>query len=126
LKTEHDFLIGHTSESTLIAVGTPENPIVFTGVTKTSGAWKNIDFHSTKSPLNEIGHAIIEYAGSPGAKGAVFMRSHPVLNIHDVQFKNINACAIHDNSYENNPNPNFTQSNNSMENVTGDLVCIAP
>jgi hypothetical protein len=73
--------VGDSDESTLIAVGTPTNPITFTGVTKVAGAWENIDFHFTKSPLNEISHAIIEYGGNPGSGGVVYMWAKSVVKV---------------------------------------------
>jgi len=117
--------IGSTDQSTLIAVGTATNPITFTGVTKTAGAWKNIDFHFTKSPLNEISHAIIEYAGSPSSGGAVYMWSAPVVKVSNVEFRNIGTCAIYaaPNTSTSSPNPNLNESNNTTDNVAGGYLC---
>jgi len=116
--------VGNSDQSTLIAVGTPAKPIVFTGVTKVAGAWANIDFHFTKSPLNEISYAVIEYAGNSGSQGAVYMWAKPVVKVTHVAFKNIGTCAIYDSSYDWDPNPFLTESNNTLENVAGGYMCI--
>jgi len=46
----------------LKAVGTPAQPILFTGETKSAGYWQNITFNSLDS-RNELDNVIIEYAG---------------------------------------------------------------
>lgn len=115
--------IGSTDASTLIAVGTPSNPITFTGVTKAAGAWEHIDFHFTKSPLNEISHAIIEYAGNSGSGGAVYTWSKAVVKVTNVTFKDIGTCAIYAAPSTSNPNENLTESDNTTENVVGGYLC---
>ena len=77
----------------LIAVGTADNPILFTGVNKVSGAWKGIYFDSP-SPINEIAHATIEYASNLAQKGAIEVWAGTVLNVHDVTFKDISKCSV--------------------------------
>lgn len=47
----------------LYAVGTEALPIVFTSVNKTPGAWKNIEFSSSRMD-NKLQHCVIEYAGN--------------------------------------------------------------
>jgi hypothetical protein len=116
-------LVGDSDESSLIAVGTPANPITFTGVTKVAGAWKNIDFHFTKSPLNEISHAIIEYGGNPGSGGAVYMWAKSVVKVTNVTFNEIGSCALYAAPSSSNPNENLTESNNTINNVAGGYLC---
>ena len=115
--------VGDTDQSTLIAVGTPANPITFTGVTKVAGAWEKIDFHFTKSPLNEISHAIIEYGGNPGSDGVVYMWAKPVVKITNVAFSNIGSCALYAAPSSSSPNDNLTHSNNTVNNVAGGYLC---
>lgn len=112
--------IGDEDSSTLIAVGTSSNPITFTGVTKSAGAWSNIYFKFTKSPLNEISHAIIEYAGSAGSDGAIYMWAKPVVKVTNVEFRNISACALYART---EPNENLVENNNTTTNVTGGYLC---
>lgn len=109
--------VGDSDESSLIAVGTASNPILFTGVTKAPGAWGSISFFFTSHPNNEIGYAIIEYAGSD--EGAIYMWAEPVVNVHDVEFRNINTCAM----YTDPINANLAYTNLTISNVTGGLVC---
>jgi hypothetical protein len=115
--------IGDEDSSTLIAVGTSSNPITFTGVTKAAGAWSNISFDFTKSPLNEISHAIIEYAGSAGSYGAIYMWAKPVVKVTNVEFKNLGACALYAAPSGSNPNDNLVENNNTTTNVTGGYLC---
>ncbi|MEZ4917399.1 MAG: hypothetical protein R2836_10505 [Chitinophagales bacterium] len=113
--------VGDTDESSLIAVGTEANPILFTGVTKTPGSWGSISFNFTLYPNNEIAYAIFEYAGAD--EGAIYMWAEPVVNIHDVEFRNISSCALYAAPGVSNPNTNLTYSNLTTTNVAGGLIC---
>lgn len=55
-------------EGALVAVGTPDNEIVFEGVTKTAGYWDSIVFASN-NPRNEIAHASIAHGGKGDSFG---------------------------------------------------------
>lgn len=112
--------------SAMIAVGTSSNPITFTGVTKTAGSWRSIYYSYSSNPVNKIDNAVIEYAGGNGtnAKGAVEMWSaDPSVNISNTSFNNIYGCAIFDYNTASNPNPNFSESNNSTSSVSGGYIC---
>lgn len=113
--------VGSSDESSLIAVGTASNPILFTGVTKAPGSWGGISFYFTTHPNNEIAHAIFEYAGSN--EGAIYMWAEPVVNVHDVEFRNIDACALYAAPSSSNPNTNLTYTALTTSSVTGGLVC---
>ena len=78
----------------LIAVGTVDEPIIFTGVNKVLGAWRGIYFDSP-SALNIIENVTIEYASNPNQKGAIDTWYGTVLNVHDVNFKHIQRCSLH-------------------------------
>jgi hypothetical protein len=116
--------IGDSDESTFRAIGTQTNPIIFTGVNKVSGAWRNIDFHFTKSPLNEISYAVIEYAGNPDSGGAVYMWARPVVKVTNVTFKNIGTCGIYAAPDLSGALENLSASNNTFENVAGGNTCV--
>ncbi|MCX7546896.1 hypothetical protein OS188_02905 [Xanthomarina sp. F1114] len=107
--------------SSIVAVGTPTEPITFTGATKQAGAWKSLSIRRTSSLFTEFNNVIIEYAGGSGAGGAIGMWVNPVLTVTNTTFKDINGCALF-NKY-NPTNPNLTQSNNTTENVSGGLLC---
>jgi len=108
------------SDPSLIAVGTEQDPITFTGVNKVLGAWNGIYF-DTFSPLNEIGFATIAYASSPDQLGAVYTWAKAVVNVHDVNFVNIQQCAIYTAPSTSSPNPNLSTSNLIHSNVGGTI-----
>lgn len=107
--------------SALIAIGTPSNPITFTGVTKVPGAWKAISIRRSTSVQNKIDNVLIEYAGGAGAGGAVEMWVDPVLTVTNTIFKDIDACALY--SKYSQTNPNLTESDNTLVDVSGDYIC---
>ena len=115
---------GNDDGDALIAVGTSTNPITFTGVTKTAGAWKSIYYGFSTSVQNNLSYILIEYAGGIGTEGAIETWSaDPILNINNSKFKDIRGCGIYDYNYANSPNPNITESNNTTENVSGSYMC---
>lgn len=107
--------------SALIAVGTPASPIIFTGVTKVPGAWGTLSIRRSTSVQNKIDNVLIEYAGGSGAGGAIEMWVDPVLTVTNTTFKDIGACALY-NKYDPT-NPNLTEGNNTLINVSGDYMC---
>lgn len=107
------------SKPSLIAVGTAQSPILFTGIDAVLGAWQGIYF-DTPSALNEIGFATIEYASNPDQEGAIETWYGTVLNVHDVTFKDIQRCAIHQYKFPNDPNTLIT-SNLTYINVTNNF-----
>lgn len=110
--------------SALIAVGKPSKPIIFTGVTKAPGAWKSIFYGRSTSGQNNLENVLIEYAGGAGAGGAIEMLlANPVVNVSNSTFKDIGGCAIFDSNYPNNPNPNLSEGNNTVINVSGGYIC---
>ena len=115
--------IGDSDASTLIAVGTSSEPILFTGIVKSAGAWLGLEFNFTNSPLNEVAYATIEYAGSNNNAG-VYMWAKPVLNVHDVTFKDIDGCGfVAEPATTSAPNTNLTESNNTFTAVSGGASC---
>jgi len=116
--------VGDSDQAGLHAVGNPSNPILFTGVTKAAGAWGGIIFDDTQNPLNEIGHATIEYGASQNAEGAIYMWGEPVLHVHDVVFKDLLSCVFYAAPSTSNPNTKLTDSNNTYsDNVGGAYKC---
>ncbi|MFD2432147.1 hypothetical protein ACFSO9_00515 [Mesonia maritima] len=107
--------------SAIIAVGTEAKPITFTGVTKVAGAWSTISVRRTTSVQNKIDNVLIEYAGGAGAGGAIEMWVDPVLTVTNTTFKDIDACALF-NKYDPE-NPNLTEGDNTLENVSGGYLC---
>jgi hypothetical protein len=66
---ERDAELQVHGSSELIAVGTPELPITFTGAVKERGFHRGVAFVSARSTDNELRHVIIEYGGAAGAYG---------------------------------------------------------
>lgn len=107
--------------SAIIAVGTPEEPITFTGVTKAPGAWKTISIRRTSSVQNIFDNVIVEYGGGTDTGGAIEMWVNPVLTVTNSTIRNSKGCALY-SKYEPE-NPNLTESNNTVENVEGGYIC---
>jgi len=105
------------NQAALVANGTAAEPILFTGVIKTSGYWKNLYFDS-RSASNSISYATIEYAGS--GKGAIDMWAKARLTVDHVDFKNNASCAFHEEASgaAQVVNPNLTWSNLTFDGIT--------
>ncbi|MDD2196800.1 MAG: PKD domain-containing protein [Bacteroidales bacterium] len=58
-----------TSDGAIIADGTADDKITFSGLTESPGAWLGIELASP-STLNEINYGIISYGGDAGGRGA--------------------------------------------------------
>lgn len=86
--------------ASLVAEGTEENPIVFTGATKRRGSWRGIQIHSTNSPDNRLENVRIEYAGDSvylggTEQGALFLRSDSIeISLENVTFHDNQHAAI--------------------------------
>lgn len=115
--------IGDSDAATLVAVGTQTDTILFTGVTKSPGAWDGIYFSFTNSPENEIAFATIEFSGSQDYEGAIAMWAEPTVNVHDVRFRDIETCAFYAKPNTSSPNANLTESNNTTVRVAGGYLC---
>ncbi len=105
----------------LIAVGTVGEPIIFTSIDNTLSGWRGIYF-DTPSTLNEIGFATIENASNSDQTGAIETWYGTVLNVHDVLFKNITNCAIHQYIFTGDPDT-LTTNNLSYDNVGTSAIC---
>lgn len=106
-------------DGALKAIGTANDPIIFTGTAKAPKAWKGIRINS-KSPENQIQHAIIEYSGfgEPGANVHLWYNS--MLNIDNVTFKNIAGCGVNPKLFHDQThNPNLTVGSNIVVNENG-------
>lgn len=64
-KSGATLVFGTNSNSTVLAVGTPDERIVFTSYseTPTPGAWSGLVFHSNTLPNSTLSYCDIEYAG---------------------------------------------------------------
>lgn len=115
--------IGDSDAAGLICVGTPDNKILLTGVTKVAGSWSRLYFDDTSNPVNEVSYTIIEYGGSTDSDGVITMWGEPVVNVNNVEFKDIGTCALYAAPSTSSPNSNLTESNNTTDNVAGGYLC---
>lgn len=102
----------------LRAVGTPMQPILFTGIDGQPAAWKGLYFSFTQSTFNKVEHAIIEYTGSSDDKAAIYMWATPRLEVSNTTFRAFEGCAF---STQNNPN--LSASSNTIEASMGNMYC---
>ena len=77
------------SEGELSAVGTPEEPICLTGLEKTRGSWRGIEFRNTPSEQNQLEHVVIEHAG-----GIVLEGEDAYVQISNSRLRNHDDSAI--------------------------------
>lgn len=77
---------------TLHAAGTPDNPVLFTGIEDVPGYWKGIEFQSASSS-NLLENTIVEFAGSSGWYGgadteaAIYVEADAVLELDGVTIR---------------------------------------
>lgn len=106
----------HEDGGGLKAVGTENDPIIFTGVSKVSKAWKGI-YIGSKHAENEIAFAEIQYSGLDAPQGNIWLWYESLLSIHNVNFMGINDCGINYRVLTGQPtNPNLTMG----ENITAE------
>jgi len=87
--------VGYTGDSSsLIAIGTPGQPIVFTSVneTKAPGDWRTIGFHANASSKNALKHCVIEYGGSEVYSS--FNDPEPMVRVKDGGKVSIENCTL--------------------------------
>lgn len=101
--------------------------IWFKGVNETAGAWNGIFFQFTQGD-NELFNLVISHAGASydGANGAIQMWGDPKISLTDVDFFDIDGCAVVDRpKYGNDPvNPNMILGSLIFyNNVSGGNYC---
>lgn len=99
----------------LVAEGTANEPIVFTGTTKMKKSWRGIYFDNTKRPENKIAFAEFHYSGIGAPSANIYTGGDSMLEVHDIKFIDIDGCAINPNKR----NPNMTIG----ENITSNTDC---
>lgn len=111
-------------EGILRAIGTSDDPITFTGATKTPGYWQGIVIVST-SNQNEMSHCIVEYGGSdailagePANITLDIFNFAPSLTITNSTIRNSAGCGIYVQS------GNLTESDNTFSGNSSDDVCL--
>jgi len=109
----------------LNAVGTAEEPILFTGKEKVAGYWNGIEIGSN-STNNILKHTIFEYAGGGSYACAIRMYAHygdssgSRASITDSIFRNNTGYAIYDDESEDIwYNKDIETSNTFINNSSG-------
>lgn len=83
-----------TREGYLVAEGTADNPVTFTGRLKQAGAWEGIDIESTDL-RNSVNHCVIEYAGGQNAeRGAVRVMEGDLLQLSNCTLRNNSSYGL--------------------------------
>ena len=81
----------------ITAIGTADNPIVFTATNQVPGAWKGI-YMNSGDLNNKLSYSIIEYAGSTdGSKAAISTTSDTKIEIQHTIIRNNkgNGVSVH-------------------------------
>ena len=77
------------SDGILVADGTEEEPILFTGTNESRGWWRGVVFQGTTHPHNLLDHVIIEYGG-----GEAFHSSTQPANLTISRSISSNAASL--------------------------------
>jgi hypothetical protein len=108
---------------TLVANGTAQEPITFTGVQKTKGYWTGIQ-HTFSNNGNSIDHAIIEYAGAPSGNVYAlvgFFGSGSLACTGNVTNTLLRGSQNHGISIESDTTGDFV-TGNTFEDIDGEEV----
>ena len=113
-------------ENGTIKTSSSLDQILFTGVNKVAGAWRGIYFQFTEGD-NILENLVLSYAGatSDNAKSGVQMWANPKLYMADVDFVDIQGCAVLDRpkGAMDPVNPNLTLGGITYTNVSGGNYC---
>ena len=107
----------------LRAVGTEQDPIVFTGGEQTPGYWGGLRFYHSNSEDNQLAWMTIEYGGGywdanlylTGASD-----SPVLLEATSCMFQESETCGVYLSSYVN-VNADFEEVNTFFNNTGGDV-----
>ena len=103
----------------LKAIGTPTNPIIFTGEEQTAGYWRGVLFYLSNHAENEIAYCDISYGGS---EGNIHVGQASRANIHDNNITNSDSYGVSIFSGVTNPiNSDVATSNTFSNNARGDV-----
>lgn len=105
----------------LVAVGTAQEKITFSGTSGTPGGWSAIYFDANTTTNNELRHVNISDAGATldGENTGILMRVNPTLTLDNITFSEITGCSIFNMDVIDNPNLTF--SNLTHSNTNGNI-----
>ena len=110
--------IGDTTAGKLVAVGTAQNPIVFTSAAPVpaAGDWANIYFLDNTMPGNQIAYAKLDYCGSD--RDACIVGSGVKPNRVTLDHLTIDHVGLRSNGItETDDDSNFTITNSTFSNI---------
>ena len=121
--------VGHGHAGALYAVGTSENPIMFTGVSKSAGSWSglNINQYAVDGIDNDesttvIQHATIEYGETSNGSLLYIDNSKPLLKNVTFQFAGGKDAIYVDGTPSGVPEMNALVLNNTFGEGVSDLM----
>ena len=86
--------IGNLGNGTLMAKGAPTQPILFTGTTKSPGAWNGVHFSSLSKNSN-LDYCIIEYAGGGAPPANIHVKaSNPTITHTTVRSSSVDGIYV--------------------------------
>lgn len=114
------------NDGIIIAKGTAEDPITFTGASKTAGYWQGLIVQSN-SVLNELDHCIVEYGGSDEIDGGMAniilskdgAFNEPDLIVSNTTIRHSAGCAIYVDPFGGN----ITTSDLTVSDNAGGGIC---
>ncbi|WP_375579249.1 PKD domain-containing protein [Marivirga tractuosa] len=116
-----------TSTGTLIAIGTESEPILFSGINKTSGFWRGLYFVDTNNVLNELNYVTLEYGGSTEISstigksnlGVSYFLGTSKLKINNVISRNSDGYGLSMDYRSDAEFPEFTNNQFIDNNLAG-------
>ncbi|AHM62179.1 PKD domain-containing protein [Flammeovirgaceae bacterium 311] len=112
------------ADAYLMARGTANKKIIFTGMEKAKGFWKGIEFNVTQSIKNEFDHCEISYGGSSnhisGFKSNVSLRNNASIKMYNTKVSDSNGWGIvatGGNTLETDAAKPITYENNTAGNL---------
>lgn len=115
------------NDGVIVAEGTSDNPITFTGFDKSPGYWKGIVIQSS-STLNQMEYCVVEYGGSDPIAGSTAGNigldkngafDAPNLNLFNSTIRNSAGCGVVVESDQSM----FVESDNTFSGNTTGSIC---
>jgi hypothetical protein len=116
--------VGYYDNTTLIANGTANSPIIFTSsaASPTAGAWEGLYFDSFTSSNTSLTYCNVQYAGSSSSYGALNI-SGSDITVSNCNITNSGSYGIQ-TSYSNNKGGFIAYANNAISNTVKYAISI--
>jgi hypothetical protein len=114
-------------EAALLATGSADDPVVFTGLYATPGYWQGLIFESNADHV--LIHALVEYAGSGEAGASVALlgddEDNPSLLLENSTIRHSASYGLLVDEYSN-VNADYATANTFEDNALGDSLIVPP